>query len=383
MARGFTLTRTRSNRPKDIDPNSPRDSPRTDGGISQPVFIATDAQPRDDLYTVRANHAPNRNPSERPRTASSPHRRPEQTQTPQLPQAQTSAAASLALHTPHQSRVVCDAEGRQQEVVIGMALGSPSQNPLPPLPHEAGLNDRYHTLSPQTSVTEEELYQAKEVHKQKGKWKGFGGLFAKKSASMPVSPASPLYATQTTTQGITHREIRPHALSHGSYSARQAETPRMNREVAQDSPRQLKMPVSKYSNHKPDMQRSHTTPMFQVERHTPTPPPPPKDVLYQESVVQSPAATSLLEVEIPSVTMDRYSVMFGSVLQPKQPSLLVRRQAQLDKLKNLDEELEQRQREIEKLQAQIKDDKVVDKKPKSKETASTVKSWFGNRVKSY
>uniref|UniRef100_A0A0D2XW51 Uncharacterized protein n=1 Tax=Fusarium oxysporum (strain Fo5176) TaxID=660025 RepID=A0A0D2XW51_FUSOF len=47
---------------------------------------------------------------------------------------------------------------------------------------------------------------------------------------------------------------------------------------------------------------------------------------------------SLLDVEIPSIKMDRYSVMFNSVLQPPQgsaSSLLARRQATLDHLKSV------------------------------------------------
>ncbi|KAF5022355.1 hypothetical protein F66182_5604 [Fusarium sp. NRRL 66182] len=47
---------------------------------------------------------------------------------------------------------------------------------------------------------------------------------------------------------------------------------------------------------------------------------------------------SLLDIEIPSIKMDRYSVMFNSVLQPPQgpaPSLLARRQATLDHLQTV------------------------------------------------
>ena len=47
---------------------------------------------------------------------------------------------------------------------------------------------------------------------------------------------------------------------------------------------------------------------------------------------------SLLQVEIPCVELERYSVMFGDVLEPQmrqskpQPSLLARRQAHLEQL---------------------------------------------------
>ncbi|KAI1107473.1 hypothetical protein F4804DRAFT_161110 [Jackrogersella minutella] len=47
----------------------------------------------------------------------------------------------------------------------------------------------------------------------------------------------------------------------------------------------------------------------------------------------------LLDVEIPSITMERYSVMFGSVLQ-SQPSLLSRRQATVQKLKSIEDAIE-------------------------------------------
>ena len=43
----------------------------------------------------------------------------------------------------------------------------------------------------------------------------------------------------------------------------------------------------------------------------------------------------MLDVEIPQITMERYSVMFGSVLQ-SQPTLLTRRQAAVQKLKNVE-----------------------------------------------
>ena len=70
------------------------------------------------------------------------------------------------------------------------------------------------------------------------------------------------------------------------------------------------------------------------EKHrSPTPPP-------QDSASDSiPAADSkyppsmLLDVEIPNVSMDRYSVMFSSVLEPRHSSLMLRRRAQLEQLR--------------------------------------------------
>ena len=50
----------------------------------------------------------------------------------------------------------------------------------------------------------------------------------------------------------------------------------------------------------------------------------------------------LLDVDIPSIEMERYSIMFGSLLQKPNvtsSSLLARRQATLDRLKTVNEEL--------------------------------------------
>ncbi len=53
------------------------------------------------------------------------------------------------------------------------------------------------------------------------------------------------------------------------------------------------------------------------------------------------SASPFLDIEIPDIKMERYSVMFGSVLNPQQPpsSLLARRQATLDRLKTINDKL--------------------------------------------
>ncbi|KAH6895387.1 hypothetical protein B0T10DRAFT_214735 [Thelonectria olida] len=73
--------------------------------------------------------------------------------------------------------------------------------------------------------------------------------------------------------------------------------------------------------------------------HPPSPPPP----VPQLSGPMLQLSGPLLDVEIPSIKMERYSVMFGGVLGPQNnsssSSLLARRQATLDRLKTLNDEI--------------------------------------------
>lgn len=72
------------------------------------------------------------------------------------------------------------------------------------------------------------------------------------------------------------------------------------------------------------------------EQPAPLPSPPPLPQLPQLS-------GPLLNVDIPSIKMERYSVMFNGVLQPQSSSssLLARRQATLDRLKTINSEMTQ------------------------------------------
>jgi hypothetical protein len=56
----------------------------------------------------------------------------------------------------------------------------------------------------------------------------------------------------------------------------------------------------------------------------------------------SPATGPLLNVEIPDVRLERYSVMFNSVLNSN-PSLLTRRQATVQKLKSIEDAVERQE----------------------------------------
>lgn len=94
------------------------------------------------------------------------------------------------------------------------------------------------------------------------------------------------------------------------------------------------------------MQRSFTSPHSHSRNMNETAPPIPQDMisgnkhsLYTQVTGASGSANrSLLDVSIPDVTMERYSVMFGNLLQPgtnQSSSLLARRQANAEKIKPL------------------------------------------------
>jgi hypothetical protein len=95
---------------------------------------------------------------------------------------------------------------------------------------------------------------------------------------------------------------------------------------------------------KPDIQRSNTVPIdFQTQesKEKPLPKGPKQFPVITE--IQTPEIKldggPLLNVDIPTIEMERYSVMFGSVIEPTSSasSLLARRQATLDKLKMVNE----------------------------------------------
>jgi hypothetical protein len=71
-----------------------------------------------------------------------------------------------------------------------------------------------------------------------------------------------------------------------------------------------------------------------------------------------------LDVEIPSIKLERYSVMFGSVLQPQgSSSLLARRQATLDRLKTINDAIVKEEEEKEHLKPRRATSPLVTRSP--------------------
>ena len=329
LAKGGILLRTRSARGRTgVNDFNGQD------GISSPSFNSTDAKPRDDLFIISSRQSPERKCSpSRPRTACSPSRQTSKTK-PVVPiQKDQQSSHGLALPNVPQQHVMYSTSG-PEGMYIGMALGSPSQNRLPPLPLQVENTAPF--VGNPSVFADQNVPGSGDLLRQKGRWKMFGGLFGKKSSSTPVSPGSSFYQLHNTqSPGASNQDSGTSRHYNGPYrdmkSSRNTNSPSKPTETGRNSPKKLQ--AQRKKDNKPNVKRSHTMPMLRGERRSPTPPPK-DDASYRNPICsQADGEPMLLQVEIPNVAMERYSIMFGNVLQPKQPPLLVRRQAQLEKLK--------------------------------------------------
>ena len=83
-----------------------------------------------------------------------------------------------------------------------------------------------------------------------------------------------------------------------------------------------------------ELQQPPLKPELTIRDKHRSPTPPPKDPPTPSSQGQiNSTAPRMLELEIPDLNFDRYSVMFGTVLRPKHSSLMIRRKAQLEQLR--------------------------------------------------
>ncbi|RGP59126.1 hypothetical protein FLONG3_11280 [Fusarium longipes] len=255
-------------------------------------------------------------------------------------------------------------------IAVGMAIGSPSHIgdlvPAPWNPQNRAMNAAVDT--PESIKEPESKPEPIEDHDQKPrKW----GIFRSKSkrGTRPEKPQRSLTDTNASTTSLTSSGL-PSSVS-GEPSARRPpkHTPIIVRshteptisqpiEITEESPLPTQTPIdtafspSKLGKDKSPTQSKTTKEAKSKEpgsggmgrkmslrafrgdsskkraQRGPVPPssPPPMPAIPR----------SLLDVEIPDTKMDRYSVMFNSVLQPQQgsaSSLLARRQANLDHLK--------------------------------------------------
>ena len=214
---------------------------------------------------------------------------------------------------------------------IGMALGSPTHQPVDwhPQPPLASSIRNDTPVSVETYV-EYDVHFAAPSQQKASKWKLFGGLFGgKKNAGSPQA----FYQLQP--EGAAVLTI--------------AEADYINfGEPVSSSVQSGKSRGQKNDKNRPKVKRAQTAPLnsdFQASSRAKAMAGTPKITLDGGPLSMHPGGKrapggQMLNVDIPSVKMERYSVMFGSVLQTQSSStLLARRQATLDRLRTVNEEL--------------------------------------------
>jgi hypothetical protein len=252
-------------------------------------------------------------------------------------------------------------DGQTGTIAIGMALGSPTRT----------VNVATTSWQPQLAAMSTSLAdmnaaphaEETQVKQKSGRWRLFGRFGSKKHAETSSQRSTPEPVTVTPTpimpepaatsaqnsalgRSNTERKIPKYKpIIIRSQTELSFETVPEAKEPPK-TPRSLSRKGSTRSI-RGDAQRvkksdiSAPVPILNVPKEdfgtafTMPPPPARPPVQYNPN-----SSGPLLDVEIPSIKMERYSVMFGSVLQ-SQPasSLLARRQATLDRLKTINDRI--------------------------------------------
>lgn len=262
--------------------------------ISFPVLTYTDALPRNDLRDLHNS----RHERGRIEQWNFPRPEPSDGQTGRNPPPGAGATFDFRLRAPPDEVVPSSARSDRSPLgpphMIGIALGSPgmlkSQESLPP--------PRFNT-----SIFAQPQKEQTLPSRKASKWKKIGGLFKAKSAlASPTNDSRLEQQERSTTQAKPTASDRKPAQRKGSTE----EWPRIDAD-----------PQTTSSNtSSPQRNRN-----FSVSGREPS-----KATTVKEGL--------RLDVSIPDVQMERYSVMFSNVMNMNQrPSLLARRSKTLDNLR--------------------------------------------------
>ena len=171
-----------------------------------------------------------------------------------------------------------------------------------------------------------------EMSARPGKWNLLGGLFGKKNLQTQVASPPDTPSKAPPVDG----SIRTSAGDHQSVLERQPCPPEPPRGLFRSRSR-LRSARHRDGQAKPEIKRTVTMPMraHDVSKPLPTPGEPPTMRRHPKD-----PRRLLLDVEIPSVQLERYSVMFSNVLQPNAstPTLLSGAQERTGKLREAEEE---------------------------------------------
>lgn len=247
------------------------------------------------------------------------------------------------------------------ELPIGMALGSPSQAPIPAWPAHnvpfipSTASSPYLTPSPALDPWRSTAAAAQPPPTRKpSKWKLFGMFRAKPAPA----PPQPFYKLQPEPAPDWLHFPEPPAAAAADETRRGAARGRTNSErrpsMRRAKPRLARaMTAPTEGQERAGMGRGSRAVLQCVVVEPPTDVPSEDDAGEEaDAVPLMPRRDegSLLAVDIPSIHMERYSIMFSSFLDQKKaagagarPSsaLLARRQATLDRLRSVDEAVDE------------------------------------------
>ncbi|KAL8762888.1 MAG: hypothetical protein Q9184_001184 [Pyrenodesmia sp. 2 TL-2023] len=276
------------------------------------------------------------------------------------------AQSSAADHTVPSYQVLVDPY--PSEEMIGVALGSPSHSPLPPLSSDGETS--WTTKSAEPTFAYPQPSEREALRAKGNRWKAFGGLFGKRSGLGQDSLASSRYRIDEPSNSA-HSHKQHHQLRKNEATSADTKTPDAIRRSKQNGifprdwigPEQLRSPDynrsqgfhRKTSLRKTNVLRKQAKGLQKAEIMERNPL---NGDVCEKSATRSglvanqnvgragPQSGSLLQVEIPNVELERYSVMFSALLYPgqhvspsrqsspkRQPSLLARRQANVQELR--------------------------------------------------
>ncbi|KAI4249186.1 MAG: hypothetical protein L6R40_000644 [Gallowayella cf. fulva] len=279
------------------------------------------------------------------------------------PQKATSGARSDIRRQPTAPDLSSDSHtlssgSQPPEMMIGLALGSPGQSPLLSLPPEDSTSWANKDMEFQNHAASQPTNQ-EALSSKASRWKTFGAFFGKRPGLAQASSAPSTYQFDR-----CPGPVRPHG-NYNQHPTQPTPTPSGIPEshivhTHNGPPRDWigpgQLPSTRNTLRKKPSGRRNQFIRKQVKdvndldssrrsRKEGSPKPMLEGGLTGSTVRRPEAKASLLQVEIPNVELDRYSVMFSSLLQtcpqpstnrqpsPKrQPSLLARRQANLQEL---------------------------------------------------
>lgn len=259
--------------------------------------------------------------------------------------------------------------------LIGLALGSPRESSLPALPAAETNNIEKRCQSPTSTSTLQSGSSTStsilEVEKPSGmKWRNLGGFFGKKASNASTQPSALFYQAEPLDRGGNLQQPPLQEQQQAIQHARSGETTRNRRlwspesdssHIVENAPppspfvksdecgsgdhrkkrslrkRLGKIQIASSSN-------LTVSPLALVShelqgREEKNPTLPPKDrATMEEPATLKLHGGSLLEVEIPSIQLERFSIMFDNLLHPQpQVTLMAHRGRQRAKLGTADD----------------------------------------------